>query len=88
MNALISKKPSTETTLGITLPLHQTIVKRKRRDNRLIALGALLELGHVQAAVLVLVHHAEDLAHSLLGCVFVFGKLDHGADLWGLAHAT
>lgn len=62
---------------GYRPPLHQTIVKRERRDNGLVALGALLELSHVEATVLVLVHHPEDLTNSLLGRVFVFGEFDH-----------
>jgi hypothetical protein len=60
---------------------YQSVVQRQGRHNGLVALAALLELGHVQAAVLVLVHHAEDLPDSLLRRVFVLGQFDHGADL-------
>jgi hypothetical protein len=43
---------------------------------------AYLELLHVEGAILVLVHHAEDLLDALFGCVFVFWELDHGSDLF------
>ena len=42
---------------------------------------AYLELLHVERAILVFVHHAEDLLDALFGGVFVFGEFDHGADL-------
>jgi hypothetical protein len=45
-------------------------------------LVAYLELLHVEGAVLVFVHHAEDLLDTLFGSVFVFGEFDHGADLF------
>ena len=43
---------------------------------------AYLELLHVEGAVLVLVHHAEDLLDALFGSVFVFREFDHGSDLF------
>jgi len=63
--------------------LYEAVVERQGRHNRLVALGAFLELGHIQAAVLILVHHPEDLAHALLGRVLVFGQLHHGTNLGG-----
>ena len=45
-------------------------------------LVAYLELLHVEGAILVFVHHAEDLLDALFGGVFVFGELDHRADLF------
>jgi len=61
--------------------LHQPVIQRQRRHDRLIPLASLLELIHVQAPVLILVHHAEDLLDSLLRRVLVFGQFDHGPDL-------
>ena len=52
---------------------NKTVVKRQGRYDGLVALATLLEFLHVEAAVLVLVHHAEDLADALLGGVFVLG---------------
>lgn len=61
--------------------LDEAVVEGEGRDNGFVAFAALLELFDIQAAILVLVHHAKDFADALLGGVFVLGKLDHGADL-------
>ena len=45
-------------------------------------LVAYLELLHIEGAILVLVHHAENLLDALLGSVFVFREFNHGADLF------
>jgi hypothetical protein len=55
----------------------QAIIERECRHYGLISLTALLEFGHIEASILVLVHHAEDLPYPLLRRVFVFGQLDH-----------
>jgi len=43
---------------------------------------AYLELLHVERAILVLVHHAENLLDTLFRSVFVLGEFDHGTDLF------
>jgi len=59
---------------------YQPVVQREGRDDGLVPLAALLELGHVQASVFVLVHHPEDLPYSFFGGIFVFGEFDHGTN--------
>lgn len=61
--------------------LNKSIVQGERRDDSLITLAAFLELFQVEATILILIHHAENLADALLGGIFVLGQLDHGADL-------
>jgi len=60
---------------------YESVIQRERRYNRLIALRAFLEFSHIKTAVLVFVHHTEDLAYTLLRSIFIFWKLHHRTDL-------
>lgn len=55
----------------------QAIIQRECRYYSLVSLAAFLEFGHIEASILVLIHHSEYLPDSLLGRIFVFWQLDH-----------
>ena len=74
----ITRSLNAETETGKS---HKAIVERERGYNGFVALAAFLELFHVEAAILVFIHHAEDLLNSLLRCVFISRELHHGSDL-------
>jgi hypothetical protein len=59
----------------------ESVVETQGTNDRLIPFAAFFELVHVKTAILILVHHLEDLLDSFLRCVFVFGELNHRTDL-------
>lgn len=57
--------------------LYQAVVKGESTDDGLVAFAPFFEFLNVQAAILILVHHVEDLLYAFFGRIFVFGELDH-----------
>lgn len=68
---------STENKFVHEDPSDKTIVERKCRYNRLITFTSFFEFFHIQTAILILVHHTEDLLDPLFRGILIRWKFDH-----------
>lgn len=62
--------------------LNQSVVKRQGTDDSFVPFAAFFELLDVEAAILILVHHPEDLPYALLRGIFVLREFHHGSNLY------
>lgn len=62
--------------------LNQSVVKRQGTDDGFIPFAAFFEFLDVETAILILVHHPEDLPYTFLRGILVLGEFHHRSNLY------